>query len=167
MIISNYFLWSLISMPTLAIWVISPDLMGLVLISSTCFLSVSSGRGIWLWWAISWDTNAMPVAPQSISAFVCFSWLLMVNVQGITKCYSSIDPSNTSTLLTERHENPKYFKALKKQLFLSFNELSCCDWHCLFPLPWNLPGLILLFLLLQPSRKSKLISSSHNLPLCG
>jgi len=63
--------------------------------------------------------NAMPVAPQSISACVGISLLCTVNVQVITKCFPSIDPSNTSTLLTERREIPKHCKAFETKLFPS------------------------------------------------
>jgi hypothetical protein len=59
----------------------------------------------------------MPVAPQSISACVGISWLFTVNNQVITKCLPSVDPSNTSTLLTDNREIPKHFKAFEKNFF--------------------------------------------------
>jgi hypothetical protein len=49
----------------------------------------------------------------------------MVNVQVITKCFPSIDPSNTSTLLTDNRKIPKHFKAFKTKLFPSTKEQSC------------------------------------------
>jgi len=47
-----------------------------------------------------------------------------VNVQVMTKLFPSIDPSNTSTLLTERREIPKHFKAFKTKLLPSTEEPS-------------------------------------------
>jgi hypothetical protein len=67
----------------------------------------------------------MPVAPQSISAFVGISWIFSVNEQVITKCLPSIDLSNTSTLLTDNREIPKHFKAFKTKLFPSTKVPSC------------------------------------------
>jgi len=132
-------LWSCIFMPTLAIWVISPDSLGLPSITLTCFVAFGSSRGIWWWRAKSWSINAMPVAPQSISAFIGISWLFTVNVQVITKCFPSFDPSNTSTLLTDNCEIPKHFKGFETKLFLSTKAPSCLSWPNLFPIPWNLP----------------------------
>jgi hypothetical protein len=40
-------------------------------------------------------------------------------VEVITKCFPSIDPAITSTLLTDNHEIPKHFKAFTAELFPS------------------------------------------------
>jgi hypothetical protein len=67
----------------------------------------------------------MPVAPQSISAFVGISWIFSVNEQVITTCLPSIHPSNTSALLTDNREIPKRFKAFKTKDFPSTKAPSC------------------------------------------
>lgn len=48
----------------------------------------------------------MPEVLQSINAFVSNPCLFMVNVLVISKCFHSIDCSDTSTLLIENHETP-------------------------------------------------------------
>jgi len=48
----------------------------------------------------------------------------MVDVQVITHCFPSIDPSNTSTLQTDNREIPKHFKSFKTKLLLSTEEPS-------------------------------------------
>ena len=107
--ISNWSLRSWIIIPTLAICEISPDSVDLPSIASTCRFSFISWSVIWWWGAKSWSINAMPVAPQSISACVGISWSFTVNVQVLTECFPSIDPANTSTLLSDKHEIPKHF----------------------------------------------------------
>jgi len=104
-------------MPTLAMCIISPDSMGLPSITSSCLFTFSSWRGISWWRAKSWSINAMPVASQSISICVAISWLFTVNEQVITKCLHSIDPSNTSTLLTDNREIPKHFESIWNKTF--------------------------------------------------
>jgi len=136
--IGNCSLWSWIIIPSGAMCVICPDSIDLPLITSTCLRFLSSWSGIWWWRAKSSSINTMPVAPQSISAFVGISWLFTVNVQVITTCCPSIDPSNTSTLLTERREIPEHFKAFKTKLLPSTEEQSFFNWPVLFPIPWNL-----------------------------
>jgi hypothetical protein len=141
--IGNCSLWSGILMPTLAICVIFPDSMGLPSMTSIFHFWVNSWRGIWWWRANSWSINAIPVALQSINACVGISWLFTVNVQDITKCFLSIDPSDTSTLLTDPREIPKHFKACKTTLFPSTKAPFCVGWHNLFPIPWSHPGFLL------------------------
>jgi hypothetical protein len=68
----------------------------------------------------------------------------MVNEQVITKCLPSIDPSNTSTLLTDNGEIPEHFKAFKTKRFPSTKAPSCIGCPILFPIPWNLPRFLLL-----------------------
>jgi len=143
MIIGNWSSWSCILIPTLAVCILSHDSIGLPSITSTCLLSLSSWRGIWWWRTKSWSINAMPVALQSISACVGISWSFMVNVQVITKCFPFINPSNTSTLLTERRNIPKHFKAFKTKLYPSTKTPSFLGWIILFPIPQNFPWFLL------------------------
>jgi len=113
----------------------------------------------------SW--NAMPVAPQSISASVDISWLFMVNMQIITKCFPSIDLSNTSTLLPDNRKIPKHFKAFKAKLFRSTKTPSCLGWPNLFPIPRNLSWSLLPYSPLHPLWTSEQIFLLHILPPCG
>jgi len=109
----------------------------------------------------------MPVAPQSISACVGISWLFTVNVQVITKCFPSIDHSNTSTLLTDKCEIPKHLKPSQTQLLLSTEEPSFFNWPNLFPIPQNLSRFLLPLPPLQPPYTSELSFSPHILLPCG
>ena len=143
-------LWFCIITPTLAICVISLDSMDLLSITSISHFYFNSCSGIWWWWAKSWSKNTMPVAPQSVSAYVGISWIFTVNVQVIIECFPSIDPSNTSTLLTERFEIPKHFKAYKTNHFPSIKMPSIFHWPNLFLIPWSLTQFLLPWLLLQP-----------------
>jgi len=115
--IGNHPLWSGNLTPTVAICVISPESIGLPSITSTCRMNFNSTSCIWWCRAKSWSMNAMPVAPQSISPCVDISWLFTVNVQVMTKCFLSIDPSNTSTLPTDKREIPKHLKAFKTNCY--------------------------------------------------
>jgi len=62
-----------------------------------------------------------------ISACVGISWALKVNVQVIHKGFSSIDPFNISTLVTEEHEIRERFKQLESNLFWSIKAPSFFD----------------------------------------
>jgi len=165
--IGNGSLWSWIIIPILAICVMSPDSMGLLSITSTCHFSFRSWSGMWWWWANSWSINAMPVAPQSIRAFGGISWLCTVNVQGITKYFPAIDPSDTSTFLTDQCQIPIHFKGSKTQLLLSIEEPSFFNWLALFPIPRNRSRFLLPLLLLQPPWTSEPSSLLHTPPPCG
>ena len=145
----NCSLWPWNIITSVAIYVISPDSMGLPSITSSCHFSFNSWSGIWWWRAMSWSINAMPVAPQSINACVGISRSFTVNVQVITKCFPSIDPSNTSTLLTERREIPKHFKALKSKLLPSTAEPSFFNCPALLLIHRNLSRSLFPWLLLQ------------------
>jgi len=153
--IGNCWPWFWIFMPTLLMCLISRDLMGLPSITSTYFLCSHCWSGTWWWWTKSISINAMPVAPQSMSTCVCISWLFMVNVQIITKCFTSIDPSNTFTLLTERPEMPKHFKAFETKLFPLTKEPSFINWPEFFLIPQNLTRFLLLRPRLQPPQLSE------------
>jgi len=131
----NCSLWSWIIPPAWVIYVIYPDSIGLLSKTSTWRFSFRSWSGIWSWWAKSSSINAIPVELQSISACEGICWLFTVNVQVLTQCVPPINPSNTSTLLTERREIPKDLKAFKTKHFLSTKAPSCLGWPNLFPIP--------------------------------
>jgi len=128
-------------------------------------LSLSSFSGTSWWRAKSWSINAIPVAPQSINAYVCIIWSRMVKEQVITKCFPSIDPSSTSTLLIENREIPKHCKEFESKLFLSIRESPCPNWPALFPSPSSL--LLPPSVLHLPPWMIGPLSSPHNPPLCG
>jgi len=123
-IIGNCSSCSWIIFHTLSRCVISPDSIGLQLMTSTCYFSFISCRGIWWWQKKSWSINAIPVAPQSISSCLGNSWISTVNVQVTTKWFHSIDHSKTSNLQTDKREIPTYFESFKTKDFLSTNEPS-------------------------------------------
>jgi len=140
--------------------------MGLTLISFTWFLSFTSWSGIWWWGAKLWSRNSMPAALQLISACVGTSWLFTVNVQVITKYFFSVDPSNPSTLPTERHDIPKYSEVFEIQLFLSVKGPSFFDWPILVPIPRNLSPFVHPILMSLPPSKLGAFSLIRNLPHC-
>jgi len=109
----------------------------------------------------------MPIAQQSISICVDISSLFTCNVQVITKCFASIDPSNTSTLLTDKHEIPKHFEASETRLVLSTEEPSWCDWLDHFPIPPNLFIFLLVWLMPRPPWMSEPSSLFCILSCCG
>jgi len=141
----NYSLWSWISIPTLALCLMSPDSKCLPSMTLILGLSCNSSNGIWWWRAKSGSIYPMPEAPQPMSTCVSICWLFTVNVQVITKCFSSIVSSDTSTLLTERCKIAKHLKAFKAILFLSTKTPSILNWPNHFPviqkLTWFLLGL--------------------------
>jgi len=51
-------------------------------------------------------------------------WLFTVKVQVITQCFPPIDPSNTSTTLTDTREIPEHFKPFEAKLLLSTEDPS-------------------------------------------
>jgi len=163
----NCSLWSWIVIPTWAICVISPDSEGIPSMTRSGRFSFNSWSGIWWWWAKSWSINAMPIAPQSISACVGISWLLMVNVQVITKCLPSIDSSNTSTFPTDKREIPKHCKASKTKLLPPTEEPSFTNWPNLFLIPLNVPQFLLPSPPLQLGWTSELFTSPCILPPSG
>jgi len=152
---------------TLARWVRFPDSMVLPSITSTCLLFFSSCSGTWWWPAKSRSINAIPVAPQSINACVCIIWSQMVREQIITKCFPSIDPSNTSTLLIENRKIPKHFKAFESKLFLSIRGSHFPNRPGLFPSPLNPAFLLSAFLPPLPPWRTGPSFSPHNPPPCG
>jgi len=164
--IGNCSLCSWIIIPTLGICGISPDLIGLPSMTSTCDFSFHSSSGIWWWPAKSWFINSMPGAPQSISVCVDISWLFTIHVQVITKCFPSIDPCNISTLLTDKREIPKRFKTSKTELFLWADEPSFFSWHNLFLISPNLSRFLFPLLPLQPPWMSESSSMLCILPPC-
>jgi len=70
-------------------------------------------------------------------ACIGVSQLFTVNPQVITKCFPSIDRSNTSTLLTERPEIPEHCKAFNRKRFPLTWGPSSFDWLNSFPIPRN------------------------------
>jgi len=146
----NLSLWSWFLIPILPIYAISPNSIGLLLMTSTCCFSYDSCNTVWWWPVKSWSMNGMPIAPQPISPSVVICLIFMLNVQVITKCSLPIDPSNTSTLLTERPKITKHFTAFDTKLFTSTQEPSFFNWLNLVPNPWNLYWFLLHLLLHQP-----------------
>jgi len=154
-------------MPTLAICIMSPHLICITSMASICLLSFQFWSAIWWSWVKSWSINSIPVTLQSISTCVGISWLFIFNVQVITKCFPSTVPSNTSTLLSERHEIPKDFEAFETRVCPSANKPSCFDSLNLFPIPWNLSQFLPLQKPLQPPPTSKSSSFLLSPRPCG
>jgi len=160
-------LWSWIVTPNVAMCVISPDSLGLPSVTSTCRCSFNSWCGIGWWRAKSWSVTAMLVALQSSTAFVDISWLFTVTVQVITICFSSIDPANTSTLLTEQRKMPKHSKAFKTERLAATGEPSVFIWRNLLQIPRNLSQYPPALLPLQPPWMSEPSSLPHIAQPCG
>jgi hypothetical protein len=76
----------------------------------------------------------MPVDVQSLTTATGITWLFIVNAQVITKCFSSIHLSSTSTLLIEKHTMPKYLKLFNLKLFPSTTEPSFIHQPNQFPI---------------------------------
>jgi len=138
-------LWSWMDILTLRKCAISPDSISLPLMTSTCCISVNPRSGDRWWRTQSWSMNAMSIAPQSISTSIITSCSFTVSIQIITNWFPSIDPSNTSTLLTDKCDIPKHRTAFKRKLLSSTEQPSSSDWLDPILVPWNLSRFLLLW----------------------
>jgi len=157
---------SCIPISAIARWVLCSDSMWRPSITSTGLFSFSFCNGVSCCRGRSWSINQIPVAPQSINACVCITWSRMINNQVITKCFRSINPSNTSTFIIENQEIAKHCKAFEQKLFLSSKGSPSLNWLGLFSSP-SPPLPPCLELLPLPLWRSGPFFLPHNSPPCG